>query len=288
MRQVKNTSSTPTRPKTTRPLPVANHKASGFAAYRGNVAKASRSSLSGSTLTMGTPTTSSKGLSSSQPMSLTRSLTSTPTTALSLWPQSLPRPSRSLVQLDSDNHVHEPPSFSTPASEPRGKKRKLDDRVKFGDIQNDDGDDDDSEIVILGVSGPGGTQSSGHNTDVESEERVTPKMANMMVVEDKGRVISKGDEGKAHDLIKAALEKHEDGEKKRLVLEAHLRQQITSLENRLQQETVDHNTSRKRIHHLEQRLKITTACVTQMNALIQATSTQLIEFGHETIGAELE
>ena len=236
---------------------------------------------------METPTTSSKGLSSSQPISHTRSLASTPTTELSLWPQSLPRPSRSFAQLDSDNHVYESPSFSTPASEPKGKKRKLDDSVKFGEIQNDD-DDDDSEIVILGISGPGGTQSSGHNTDVESEGRVTSKKDNMRVVEAKGRVISKGDEGKMHDLIKAALEKHEDGEKKRLTLEAHLRQQITSLEDRLQQETVDHNTSRKRIHHLEQRLKTTTACVTQMNALIQATSTQLIEFGHETIGAELE
>jgi hypothetical protein len=308
--QVEDASSTPKRARPTRSLPAANHKASGFTAYRSNTAKGPRPSApSGSSSTTRPPV--DKGLPSSQPVGLARSLRANAAAKIPPPPRSLPRPGRSptATRQDSDSHAHSP-SLATPASEPRGTKRKLDDSAYVdellcdgdgdGDDDDDDGDDDDSEIVILGVSEPDNTISSGGDIGFEMgfeslypELHATPKAANTTVVEAEPLVVPNSKEwsgtathNKVRDLVSAALEKAVEGEKQRVVLEAHLRQEIISLESRLQKERADHNFTKRRILDLEEGLITITSNVERTNALIQATSVQLLKDNCEA-GGEL-
>jgi flagellar motility protein MotE (MotC chaperone) len=120
-------------------------------------------------------------------------------------------------------------------------KRKLDnmETVEIDEVRSDD------DIIVLHSNSKGTSNMETHN--------------------------------RVSELVRVALVKSVEGEKQRLLLEASLRQQIRSLEDRLQQEKVDHSNSKQRIRDLERGLKAAAANVEKANTWIQATSAQLLE-----------
>ncbi|KAF8508483.1 hypothetical protein JB92DRAFT_585534 [Gautieria morchelliformis] len=180
------------RPNTSRPLPAANHKAAGFAAFR----------------------------TKSKPRGLTQS------------------------SREHNNRVISN-SCPTSVSESRGMKRKL----------------DNMEIVDIDEVRSDGSIVFSHSDLKEPRNMET--------------------HNRVSELVRLALVKSVEGEKQRLLLETSLRQQIRSLEGRLQQEKFDHNNSKRRIRDLERGLKAASANVERTNTLIQATSAQLLDADDE-------
>lgn len=216
--------------KTSRPLPAANQKSAGFAAFRLGAQRSKKARALGSASASGSttapPTDNVRPKPKPKPQGIGRTVKNNPT-------------SKAPDRHDPDYQVNiSRNSFISESA--RGKKRKLDE-IEIIELESHEG-----SIEVLNSEEPRNTEK--HN--------------------------------KAGNLVKAALAKIVEGEKERLRLETCLRQQIASLESKLQQEKKDHDDSKQRIHSLERGLQAAASNLELANTLVQATSAQLIAYAN--------
>ena len=236
-----------------RPLPAANQKAAGFAAFRVQAKRPKKSGASGSASGAAAAQLPTNVRPRPRPKHIGQSVTNkSASEALTHDPDDQPNPS----------HTH-----VSPVSESRGgKKRKLNEIeiIELEDVEETIGVLNSEE---LGDTGP---LNQGSIEVLNSEGFKDTKALS-----------------KACTLVRAALAKAVEGEKERLRLEACLRQQITSLESKLEQESKAHDDSKRHIRDLERGLLAASSSIELTNRVIQTTTAQLIETRSD-VGREKE